>query len=274
MAPVSRQSDLASDYLLWLRDKLETVQRDDVSVLVTPFLDPFHDGIQIYIEPQNGNYLLHDNGDTIDHLQCLGGNIEDSDRRTKLIERAIAGCAVRFASGRLESVASAMNFPQRVHFLLTAVLRLNDLWMSYLPSRPPVDFFHLVSEFLDQREVLYTPNVTIPGRTVDHPVDFVIPLPQKVERLVKLIGRPSTQMAKVVSFTWMELKDSRPAAQRAVVLNDVQSADPLVNEPEESFRQVSGQTVAILQGYSDVIYRWSQRQTDGFSRLWSANGRL
>ena len=273
MTPPFLEPDLAQDYLAWLRDRIKTVQRGDVSVLSTPFLDPFHDGIQIYVEHNNGEYILHDNGDTIEHLQCLGVKIEDSDRRKALVERATAGCAVRLAKGRLESPASVTNLPQRAHFLLTAVLRLNDLWMSHVPHTF-TDFFELVGEFLDQRNILYTANVTIPGRTVEHPIDFVIPLPQKAERLVKLIGSPSPQTAKLVSFTWMELKESRPGAQRAVVLNDVRSADPLSDESEESFRQVSDQTVAILRGYSDAIYRWSQRDTPDFSHLWSTNGRL
>jgi hypothetical protein len=130
----------------------------------------------------------------------------------------------------------------------------------------------LVSEFLDGHGVQYVSNVSIPGRTVEHPVDFVIPLPRKTERLVKLIGTPSPQTAKIVSFTWMELKESRPASNRVVVLNDVRLPDPLEEESEESFRQVSDQTVAILQGYSDAIYRWSQRDTAQFERLWSSNG--
>lgn len=273
MTPAFLQLDLAKDYLAWLRDRIKTVQQGDVSVLSTPFLDPFHDGIQIYVEHHNGEYILHDNGDTIEHLQCLGIKIEDSARRNALVERATAGCAVRLASGRLESTASVTNLPQRAHFLITAVLRLNDLWMSHVPHTF-TDFFELVSEFLDQQDVRYAANVSIPGRTVEHPIDFVIPLPQKAERLVKLIGSPSPQTAKLVSFTWMELKEVRPVAQRAVVLNDIRSADPLTDESEETFRQVSDQTVAILRGYSDTIYRWSQRDTSDFSRLWSVNGRL
>src|SRR3990172_10133344 len=131
--PTPTQPDLARDYLTWLRERLKTVQRGDTHVLVTPFLDPFHDGIQIYVERHNGEFVLHDNGDTIEHLQSLGVKIEDSSRRQALIDRAMAGCAVRVADGRLEATATAANLPQRVHFLLTAILRLNDLWMSHSP---------------------------------------------------------------------------------------------------------------------------------------------
>lgn len=269
----SRKStrDVGKDYLQWLRERLKTVRREDTVVLTTPFLDAFHDGIQIYVEPNGGGFTLHDNGDTLDNLSSMGVKIEDSERRRALIDRAAAGCAVRLSEGRLEATATMANLAQRVHFLVTSILRLNDLWMSQVPHSF-TDFFGLVSEFLDSHGVRYVPNVSIPGRTVEHPIDFVIPLPRKAERLVKLIGTPSPQTAKIVSFTWMELKEARPASNRIVVLNDVRLPDPLEEETEESFRQVSDQTVAILQGYSDTIYRWSQRDTAQFGRLWSPNG--
>jgi hypothetical protein len=271
MAVAHPPKDIIGDYLNWLRDRLKIINQGDVSVLSTPFLDPFHDGIQVYIERSNGEFVLHDNGNTLENLQCLGVRIEESERRKALIDRAIAGCAVQLTQDRLETVATAANLSQRAHYLLTAILRLNDLWMSHVPHTF-TDFFELIAEFLDRHNVLYTSNVSIPGRTVEHPMDFVIPLPQKKERLVKLIGSPSPQTAKVVSFTWMELKEVRPASQRVVVLNDVRSPDPLVEESEESFRQVSDQTIAILRGYSDSIYRWSERDKPEFTHLWSSNG--
>lgn len=168
MAVARPHNDIVQDYLNWLKERLRVIERGDVSVLSTPFLDPFHDGIQIYIERSNGEFVLHDNGNTLENLQCLGVKIEDSARRKALIERAIAGCAVRQTKERLETTATAANLSQRAHYLLTAVIRLNDLWMSQVPYTL-IDFFEMVAEFLDRRQVLYTANVSIPGRTVEHP---------------------------------------------------------------------------------------------------------
>jgi len=136
----SASNNVVRDYLSWLRDRLKVVEQGDVSVLSTPFLDPFHDGIQIYIERGNGDLLLHDNGNTLDNLASLGVRIEDSTRRKALIERALAGCAVNFSKDRLETAATTANLPQRAHYLLTAILRLNDLWMSHVPHTV-TDFF-------------------------------------------------------------------------------------------------------------------------------------
>jgi hypothetical protein len=261
--------DLGLAYADWLRARLTTVDRGQARVLNTPFLDPFNDGINVYIEPKDGGLVLHDNGDTIDHLTCLGVNIEDSERRKALIQRAIAGCAVDICGERLQTLASSGNLPQRLHYLLTAILRLNDLWMSAVP-RGWADFFALVAEFLDQHDVLYTANVSIPGKTVEHPIDFVIPLPKRKERLVKLIGDPKPQTAKVLSFTWLELRESRSEAERVVVLNDVRTPDPIEEETEEEFRRISDQTITILRGYSTDVYRWSERSQPHFERLWAA----
>jgi hypothetical protein len=269
--PAPQQMDLAREYLAWLKDRITTIQREDVNILATPFLDPFHDGIQIYVDRHNGEFVLHDAGHTLDNLSCLGVKIEESERRKALIDRATAGCAVRFEQGRLETTGTAANLPQRAHFLLTAILRLNDLWMSAVPHRW-TDFFEMVAEFFDQHDVTYTANVSIPGRTVEHPIDFVIPLPKRRERLVKLIGDPTPQTAKVISFTWLELQEARPQAQRVVVLNDLRARDALAEETEEEFRKVSEQTIAILRGYSTAIYRWSERETPQFTNLWRANG--
>lgn len=240
-------------------------------MLTTPFLDPFNDGIEIYFEPRCGEMVLHDGGRTVETLSCMGVRIEDSERRLMLIQRATAGCAVEFRDGRLETLATLTNLPQRVHFLLTAVLRLNDLWMSAVPHRW-TDFLEMVAEFLEQHGILFTRDVTIPGRTVEHEIDFVIPLPRRRERLVKAIADPKPQTAKVISFTWMELQEARREAERVVIINDVRSPDPLSEESEEEFRRVSDQTISILRGYSTAIYRWSERETPSFRHLWEPNG--
>jgi len=263
--------DLPREYLAWLKERMTAFRYGETGILSTPFLDPFHDGIQIYVEPKNGEIVLHDGGNTLDNLQSLGVTIEDSERRRALIERAITGCGVRFEDRRLFTTATLSNLAQRVHFLLTAILRLNDLWMSAAPHRW-TDFFELVAEFLDQQNVAYTANVIIPGRTVEHPIDFVIPLPKRRERLVKLIGDPRPQTAKIISFTWIELREARPQADRVVVLNDVRGRELLADESQEEFKRVSDQTVAILRGYSTDVYRWSERFGPRFQKLWSPNG--
>lgn len=143
--------------------------------------------------------------------------------------------------------------------------------MSAVPHRW-TDFFEVVAEFFDQQGVIYASNVSIPGRTVEHPIDFVINFPKRRERLIKLIGDPSPQTAKVISFTWLELQEARPQAERVVVINDMRPPDPLLEESEEESRRISEQTISILRGYSSKIYRWSERDNRQFQSLWLPSG--
>lgn len=262
-----RTPDFAADYAAWLRDRVTQRPQGGESVLSTPFLDPFNDGIRLHIAAEGPELTLHDAGATLDNLLTLGVEIENSERRQALVQRALSGSPVEFVSGRLQTRATVANFAQRAHFLLTAITRLNDLWMSAVPHTW-TDFVEMVTEFFDAHGVLYTANVSLPGRTVEHPIDFIIPLPRKKERLIKLVASPRTATAKLVSFTWLELMQTRPEAERVVMINDVRSPDPFAEETDEQFRRVSDQTIAILQGYSSRVYRWSERDSPQFAELW------
>lgn len=259
--------DLAKEYLNWLKDRFINVPRGESQLLSTPFLDPFHDGIEIHLEMSGGEMVLHDGGRTYDNLLDLGVQIENSKRREDIIQRAIAGCGVRWNNGRLETIVTA-NLPQRAHFLITAILRVNDLWMSATP-RGMNDFLAIVQEYFDEHDVRYVSNVSIPGRTVDHPIDFVISLPKGKERLIKLVPTPTLQAAKLVSFTWMELRESRSEAERIVLLNDLNIPDAF-SEDEQTSRSVSEQTEAILRAYSNQVYRWSAKNEPAFISMLKA----
>lgn len=264
MTATAASPDLAREYLAWLKDRFLTVKRGESSILSTPFLDPFHDGIEIHTEMQGGQWILHDAGRTYDNLQDLGVQIEKSERRQQIIEHAIAGCGVEWKDGRLQTWATADALAQRAHFLITAISRLNDLWMSAAP-RTTGDFFALVREYLDERDAHYVANIPIPGRTVDHPMDFVVSLGKGRDRLVKLIGNPTLQAAKLVSFAWMELRDTRPQSQRIVVVNDTMIPDALSDDDDSSSRQMSQQGTAILSAYSNKVLTWSARNEAQFS---------
>lgn len=256
--------DLAREYLAWLKDRLLTIKRGEATVLSTPFLDPFHDGIEIHFEHKNGELLLHDGGRTLDNLLDLGIQIDKSERRQQIIEHAIAGCGVELRDGRLQTIATPDALAQRAHFLLTAIARLNDLWMSAAP-RTASDFFALVKEYMDERDVRYIANVPIQGRSVAHMIDFVISLGKGKDRLIKLIGSPSLQSAKLMSFTWMELREARPDSQRLVLLNDTGIPDAFADEGEPVSRNISEQTSAILHAYSDRVLTWSARNDESFA---------
>lgn len=252
--------DLSSEYLHWLKSNFIVFERGTSQVLSTPFLDPFNDGIEILLDTTGGEMVLHDGGRTLDNLMDMGVHIEKSERRQIIIQNAIAGCGVHMNNGRLETVVTHVNRAQRVHFLTTAILRLNDLWMTATP-RTVTDFFEIVKEYFDEHDVLYTANKSITGRTVEHPIDFIIPLPKGRDRLIKLVSRPSIQAAKVTSFTWIDLQEAQPDAERVVFLNDM-AAEEVAGDTEKKPKAVNDNVISILKGYSNKIYSWSDAMNE------------
>lgn len=255
--------DFASQYAEWLTSRLSTSIHEGVTELSTPFLDPLNDGMRVYVQPTPDGFLLHDGGLTMETLSLLGIDVRPSSRRASLVETALRASGLSIEEDRIQTPANDGNLPQRMHFLLTAMNRISDLWLT-VRSSSGSDFFERVCAYLDEKDVLYSANVVIPGMTVEHPVDILIPLPKRRERLVKLIGTPSVNTAKVVSFSWIEIREVRPSAERVIVLNDES-----VIEGQE-VRRVSEQTEAILRGYSTAVYRWSERNEPSFDGLWRA----
>ena len=255
-------NDITGEYIHWLKNNLIVFEQGTSQVLSTPFLDPFNDGIEITLDISGGETILHDGGKTLENLLDMGIQIEKSERRQTIIQNAIAGCGVRFNNGRLETVALHSNRAQRLHFLTTAILRLNDLWMTSVP-RTVTDFFEIVKEYFDENEILYTSNKSITGRTVEHPIDFIIPLPKGRDRLIKLIPRPSVQAAKIASFTWIDLQDAQPSAERVVFVNDLMIDDAASDDnAERKPKAVNENVTSILKGYSHKIYQWSSAIND------------
>lgn len=261
-------NEISNEYVSWLKNNLIHLDRGGYQVLSTPFLDPFNDGIEIMLDTDGNESILHDGGRTLENLLDMGIQIDKSERRQSIIQHAIAGCGVRMNNGRLETVVTHANRAQRMHFLTTAILRLNDLWMTASP-RTITDFFEIVKEYFDAHCVLYTANKSITGRTVEHPIDFIIPLPKGRDRLIKLISRPSIQAAKIVSFTWFDLQESQPDAERIVLINDLvvdNNSSEFSAEMESNDKPlpklINENVVSILKGYSNKVINWSDAQND------------
>lgn len=246
--------DFAKTYAKWLHDHLVNVRHNDIELVSTPFLDPFNDGIEVAIDNTNGETIFHDLGRTINNLLDHGVDITKSEKKMQIVAHAIAGCGVRFNENlnRLEISANSSNYAQKMHFLTTSIMRLNDLWMTAKP-RTTTDFFETVKDFLDMHDILYTANKYIPGQAVEHPIDFIIPLKKGKERLIKLIPNPSIQTAKLTSFAWIDLKNAHYQAEKFVLINDIKN---------EYQSKKSENIDSILETYSDKVMHWHSAEND------------
>ena len=208
-------------YYHWLRDKTTLREISDWVEITTPHLDRHNDQLQIYAKKNGDGFLLTDGGYIMDDLEDSGCRIERGHRLT-LLTMTLNGFGVQRSGNELQVKVSKDNFASRKHNLLQAMLAVNDLFYFAQPRVASL-FYEDVVSWLDQSQVRYAPNVKFTGASgYDHVFQFIIPKSiDQPERILRAINRPSRDQAQATAFSWIDIKDVRPAAARAyAILND------------------------------------------------------
>ena len=239
-------------YLSWIRDRTHLKQVGGWVEVTTPYMDRHNDCIQIYIR-QDGScrWTLTDDGATIADLAISGVKL-DTPKRQEILTETLNGFGIELLSERqrdvLQASATEATFPQKKHHLIQAILAVNDMFQLSEPVIQNV-FREDVARWLDQKEIRYTQNVLLMGKTgLDSRVEFVIPKsPHRPERLINLINNPTVQKAEVTAFQWIDVKESRPNSVSYALIND------------ES-RSVSPDVTDILSTYDIQPVMWSSRE--------------
>lgn len=236
-------------YFEWLRER--TKLRDLSSgwtEITTPYLDRHNDYIQIYGRRHNGAIELTDDGYTINDLENSGCELKTGKRKA-LLEGAARGHGVDLSGRELVVRADDRNFSLKAHSLVQSILAVNDLF--YL-SRSHVAslFLEDVTEWLNSKDIRYTPGVKLAGKSgFDHYYDFIIPRSARApERLVTAVNRPSRQSASNHIFAWLDTSEVRATGTEAITI---------INDQEQ--KGVTDFTSAVGQ-YNIVAVPWSERE--------------
>ncbi len=236
-------------YHAWLRDKSVLREIGDWIEITTPYLDRHNDYIQIYAKKDNGQFLLTDDGYTIDDLEQSGCKLE-TRKRQDLLRMTLNGFGVQSSGKALQVTASSDNFGLRKHNLVQAMLAVNDMFFLAAPMVSSL-FFEDVVAWLDLHEIRYTPKVTFSGKTgYSHVFDFVIPRSRRYpERVLQTINRPNRDTAQTAVMSWVDTKEARPSESRAFAL---------LNDSEQP---VSSAVADALRSYEVRPVPWSERES-------------
>ena len=236
-------------YVSWLREKTSLREIGGWVEITTPMLDRHNDHLQIYVQRENGHFILTDDGYTLQDLEQSGCRL-DSPKRQELLRVTLNGFGVQQHDASLEIRATEENFPLRKHSLLQAMLGVNDLF--YLASPHTASLFDEdVVSWMTVNEIRFVEQARFTCKTgYDHMFEFVIPQSRKSpERIVKPINRPDKGSAMGMVFAWLDTRETRPPEARAyALLNDT---DQIVK---------SDVTEAFLS-YDVKPVKWSERET-------------
>lgn len=244
---INEIQNLLDSYIDWLRDRTVLRQINEWVEITTPYLDRHNDYIQIYAKKSNGEFLLTDDGDTINDLEMSGCKIQ-GQKRLDILKTVLNGFGVREIDGAIQVQASPGNFALRKHNLIQAILVVND--MFYLSS-PYVEslFYEDVVTWLDENEISYFKNVKLSGKSgYDNHFEFVIGKTRRMpERMIKTVNRPSKETAKALAFAWIDTKEVRPQDSRVYAL---------LNDSET---KIQSTIIEALRNYDLKPVLWSKR---------------
>ena len=250
MSPTGINCDYAvKKYIQWLNNNVSVRNIAGTCEITTPFLDRHNDCIQIYVEKIGNDFMLTDDGYTIQDLK-ESGMIISTDKRKKTLQTIINGFGVQINdSDQLVVKATPESIGQKKHNLLQAILSVNDMFV--MSEEHVSQFFKEdVAKFLETNEIRFISDFRLSGKSgFDHKFDFNIPKSkQKPERILLAVNRLTRDNATSCLFSLDDVRQVREEKfDSYVFINDQQSS-------------VSNENISALKNYGIKCVLWSDKE--------------
>lgn len=242
------QDQLKNAYIDWLRARISIDDLDGVLQITSPYLDVNNDRLQLYVINEDNTLKLSDDGHVINELEMSGCHIANSKKRQSLLDLILNKFGVQKNGDELFVYANLENFAQKKHFLLQAMLSVNDMFMTTRENVTGI-FLEEVERFLVNHEIRFSDNISFIGKSgFTHNFDFVIPkYGNAPERIIKAINNPKRDTAQSLIFSWNETRETRKS--KAVMY-------AFLNDDE---RNVSHAVITAFQQYGIKTIQWSDK---------------
>lgn len=242
---------IISEYLKWIKDNTvaKTVEEGKVCSISTPFLDRHNDHLDIYLIKTSDNLKLTDNGYTIADLKMSGFEI-NTPKRESILKTALNGFGVKMnGNDELYIDANSQNIGQKKHYLLQAILAVND--MFNLSQETVYSLFKEdVELYFRSNDIFFSKDIKLTGKSgFDHNIDFLIPASKnKPERLIKAINtaKKDSVLSSIMAFT--DINQTRETlTKNFVVYNDLE-------------KKVPKDVIGAFDNYAVKHIPWSQKE--------------
>lgn len=240
-----------SEYIKWIKENtvVKTVEEGKVCLISTPFLDRHNDHLDIYLLKTKDNLKLTDNGYTLADLKMSGFEI-NTPKREGILRTALNGFGVKInGNDELYIDATTQNIGQKKHYLLQAILAVND--MFNLAKETVYSLFKEdVELYFKSNGIIFSKDIKITGKTgFDHNIDFLVPAsPNKPERLIKAINMASKDSILTSIMAFSDISETRETPTRNfVIYNDLE-------------KEVSKDVISAMDIYGVKHIPWSEKE--------------
>jgi hypothetical protein len=242
--------EIVQGYLAFLQNGINTKRDNEECLIITPFLNPYGDHIELRVRYQNGVLFISDDGASFDHLFLSGIDLENrSFIRKYYIDTALNINGAFVMNGEIAiSVKPEEDIGSAINRLIRAINAIQYLTYT-IRGQATRTFKEEVASFMKEKGLKYTEDYIISGLSRDHRFDFYIPN----KRLI-LIKALSTQnigyarrLAMETAFAYIDVRQVNMNIFGISLLDDERTTWP-------------DEILSILIHYSNKVIKWSHKE--------------
>lgn len=242
---------LIEEYYNWIKAKTLITSDSQTGwvAISTPFIGIFNDTLEIYARKKGDKIVLSDNGEILNNLELVGVKLRKGKRK-EIADRILMNYGITLKDTELIVEATERDFPQKKHNFISAMIELNDFYM--LSKSKIVSLFKEdVRTFLEEKEIIYTPDFISKGATgLEFTFDFQIA--QKNQEIVlKSFNSLNKLNFTGFLFAWEDIKPLRERITKKEV-----KAIAILNDVDKEIREEYLEALASKN--ADYI-EWSKR---------------
>lgn len=229
---------LMAKYFEFLNTNFEIEKiENDIYKIITPFLDRRNDHITIYAIIDKEKIKLTDDSYTLDDLEFEG--IKFKGKREEELNHILTGYGVYKKNNELFIITDEESFARRKHNFIQALLNVNDM---YLLSSPRISsiFLEDIKEFFDEKNLIYTENISIEGKSkIPHKFDFLVPRQirkNKKEALIKALNNPKLENIRAYLFSFDDIRKIGRDDDGFIILNDKNKINEKIYTALENYK--------------------------------------
>lgn len=208
-------------YIRWIKDNTTIKNSSNWCEITTPFLDTQNDHIQLYVSKNWNNIILWDDWWTLENLKMSWVTIT-GEKKENIFNTILNWFWVKSKDDSLFVEANAWNIWQKKHYLLQAILAVNDMCII---SRDNIIslFREEVERFFSSNELYPSKDIKMAGKTwFDHNIDFLFnQTKDRPERMIKVINKPKKDNITSAIFAINDISALRPnPTDHYIIFND------------------------------------------------------
>lgn len=237
-------------YFEWATRDIQFKSTDDVIVIETPFVDMYHDSIELYVEELSNKYKLSDDGYTMSELGSLGVSIKNSNKRLTFFRKTLRNFGVSFDENTLELFVVFNNLNQlpTIQFrLVQCLIQISDILLT---SREHVAnlFIEDITNYFFDNDLVFDQNSGYTGKTGNTiNFDFTFGRSRNSNaKAIKTVNHPKATAYESPLMGIIDVKDSRETTDFYILANDIEDVSP--------------KFINSFNNYSIPVLKWSQRE--------------